>query len=83
MKIRYYKKIDGGRWLGFIIAIIAAFILSDADPKTQAIGWGLACFSCAMWIYFAIKDKDVPRALMELMYMLLAMRAVYNWMVGI
>ena len=33
MKIRYYKDIDGWRWLGFIIAMIAAFILSDAKPE--------------------------------------------------
>jgi hypothetical protein len=34
-----------------------------------------------MWIWFAVKDKDTPRALMELMYLLLAMRAVYNWII--
>lgn len=82
MKIRYYKNIDGWRWIGFIVAIVAAYILSDANPATQALGWGMACISCGMWIWFAYKDKDTPRALMELMYLLLAMRAVYNWMVG-
>lgn len=81
MKIRYYKNIDGWRWLGFIIAIVAAYILSDAKQATQWIGWAMACVSCSMWIYFAYKDKDTPRALMELMYLLLAMRAVYNWLV--
>jgi hypothetical protein len=55
--------------------------LSDANPDTQAIGWAMAGVSCLMWIWFAIKDKDIPRAMMELMYMLLAMRAVYNWMI--
>jgi len=82
MKIRFYQKLDKGRWLGFMIAILAAYILSDANTDTQAIGWGMACVSCSMWIYFAVKDKDIPRACMELMYMLLAMRAVYNWIVG-
>jgi drug/metabolite transporter (DMT)-like permease len=82
MKIRLYQKLDKGRWIGFIIAIIAAYILSDADVTTQALGWGLACVSCSMWVYFAVKDKDIPRAMMELMYMLLAMRAVYNWVLG-
>ena len=28
-----------------------------------------------------IKDKDIPRALMELMYLLLAIRAIWNWLV--
>jgi hypothetical protein len=32
-----------------------------------------------MWIYFGVKDGDTPRALMEGMYLLLAVRGVYNW----
>ena len=27
-----------------------------------------------------IKDKDIPRALMEGMYLLLSLRAVWNWL---
>jgi hypothetical protein len=80
MKIRFYKNIDGGRWLGFVLAMIAAYILSDANPATQWIGWSIATVSCTMWIWFAYKDKDTPRALMELFYLLLAIRAVYNWL---
>ena len=40
MKIRYYNKLDAGRWLGFIIAMIGCFILSNADVDTQWLGWG-------------------------------------------
>ena len=36
---------------------------------------------CAIWIYMGIKDRDVPRALMELFYLLLAIRGIYNWIV--
>ena len=79
MKIRYYKNIDGMRWLGFILAFIWAFVLSNANPDTQWIGWGIATISCSIWIYMGIKDRDTPRALMELMYLLLALRAIYNW----
>ena len=79
MKIRFYQKLDKGRWLGFMIAIGAAYVLSDANTDTQAIGWGMACISCSMWIYFGVKDGDTPRALMEGMYLLLAVRGVYNW----
>tara|TARA_B100000927_G_C16250430_1_gene383278 strand:- start:195 stop:443 length:249 start_codon:yes stop_codon:yes gene_type:complete len=81
MKIRFYKDLDGWRWVGFIIAMIAAFILSDAKPETQWLGWTIACISCGMWIWFAFKDKDTPRALMELMYLMLSLRAIYNWVV--
>ena len=79
MKIRYYKNINGMRWLGFILAFIGAFVLSNADPDTQWVGWGIATISCSIWIYMGIKDRDTPRALMELMYLLLALRAIYNW----
>ena len=81
MKIRYYKEIDGWRWVGFLLAMIGAFVLSNADIHTQWIGWAIASVSCSMWIYFGIKDKDTPRALMEGMYLLLALRAIYNWLV--
>ena len=81
MKIRYYTRIDGWRWLGFILAMIGAFILSNADVQTQWMGWAIATMSCRIWIYMGIKDKDIPRALMELMYLLLALRAIYIWVI--
>jgi hypothetical protein len=79
MKIRYYQNINGWRWLGFILAMISAFLLSGGNPSVQWIGWAVATVSCSMWIYFGIKDGDTPRALMEGMYLLLAVRGVYNW----
>ena len=56
------------------------FVLSNADVDTQWMGWAIACISCSMWIRFAIKDKDIPRALMELMYLCLAIRGIFNWL---
>jgi len=82
MKIRYYKNIDGWRWIGFILAIVAAFILSNADVETQWLGWTIASVSCTIWIYMAVKDGDTPRGLMELMYLLLGLRAIWNWIIG-
>ena len=76
MKIRFYKKIDGWRWI-FIVQC-CHFYPSNAD-KTQWIGWALGCISCTIWVYFGWKDKDTPRALMEVMYLLLSVRAVFNW----
>ena len=82
MKIRFYKKIDGWRWTGFIVAMIGTFILSSANVETQWMGWSLGLISCSIWVYFGWKDGDTPRALMEVMYLLLSIRAVFNWMVG-
>ena len=80
-EIRYYKKIDGWRWLGFILAMTGAWVLSNANPDTQWLGWAIAVSSCSIWVYMGWKDKDVPRALMEFMYLLLALRAIYNWVI--
>ena len=80
MKIRYYKDIDGMRWLGFVLAMLSAYLLSGGEVEYQYIGWGVACFSCSIWLYMGYKDKDVPRALMELMYLALAIRGVINWL---
>ena len=79
MKIRYYHKIDGWRWLGFILAMVSAFILSGGQPTLQWVGWSVAVISCSIWIYMGYKDKDIPRALMEVMYLLLALRGIWNW----
>ena len=79
MKIRYYKNINGWRWLGFFIAMASVSILSSANISTQWVGWSLSVVACIMWVYFGLKDKDWPRALMELMYLVLSMRAVFNW----
>jgi hypothetical protein len=79
MKIRYYQKIDGWRWFGFFLAMVSAFTLSGGDTTLQWAGWVFACFSCFIWIYMGFKDNDIPRALMELMYLFLAIRGIFNW----
>ena len=48
MKIRYYKKIDGWRWLGFILAMLSAFTLSGGNPDVQWLGWSVALISCSI-----------------------------------
>ena len=42
MKIRYYHKIDGFRWAGFILAMLSAYLLSGGDAEIQWLGWGVA-----------------------------------------
>jgi len=37
--------------------------------------------ACVMWVYFGYKDRDWPRTLMEFMYLIFSMRAMYNWLV--
>lgn len=80
MKIRFYNNLNGWRWVGFVLAMISAFLLSGGNPSVQWIGWMIACVSCSIWIYMGFKDRDTPRALMEIFYLLLAVRGVYNWL---
>ena len=80
MKIRFYKDIDGWRWIGFIVAMIGTFILSSANVDTQWLGWAVGCVSCSIWVAVGFKDRDIPRTLMELCYLLLGLRAVWNWL---
>jgi len=81
MKIRYYQNISGIRWIGFLIAMCSVWILSGANISTQWLGWAFGVFGCSIWVYIAIKDKDVPRTLMEIMYLVMSVRAVYNWLI--
>ena len=81
MKIRYYKDLKGARWLGFGLAMISVYILSSANIATQWVGWSFSIIACVMWVYFGWKDKDWPRMLMEFMYLIMSMRAVYNWLI--
>jgi len=81
MKIRYYKDLKGARWLGFGLAMVSVFILSSANIATQWVGWSFSIIACVMWVYFGWKDKDWPRMLMEFMYLIMSMRAVYNWLI--
>ena len=48
MKIRYYQKLDKGRWLGFLLAMVSVYILSSANISTQWVGWTLSCISCSL-----------------------------------
>ena len=81
MKHLWTKITNKDRWIGLAIAVSSVYILSEANVNTQWIGWFLSIIACMMWVWFGYRDKDYPRALMELMYLLLSMRAMYNWLI--
>ena len=78
--IRNIKGAVPERWLGFALAILGVYILSSANISTQGVGWSLSVAACVMWVWFGYKDKDWPRMIMECMYMILSIRAVFNWL---
>lgn len=67
------------RWAGFILAITGAVLLTGGNVQYQWVGWAISCVSCSIWIYMGWHDRDMPRALMEVFYLLLAIRGVINW----
>ena len=78
--LRYIKGAVPERWIGFALAMASVYILSSANISTQWVGWLFSVIACIMWVYFGYKDRDWPRALMELMYLIFSMRAMYNWL---
>jgi len=75
---RFFK--NKFRWFGLILAVTSVAILSSANISTQWVGWSLSVVACIMWVGFGYIDKDWPRMIMELMYMFLSLRAVFNWL---
>ena len=67
------------RWIGFILAVLAVYLLSTANPSIQHWGWLLSAISCAIWVYAGMKDRDIARTLMEICYTFLAIRGILNW----
>ena len=73
------KKSNHWRWFGFILAVIGAYILGNAQVQSQWIGWTICSISCLIWIFMGVKDRDIPRTLMEIMYFIIGIRAIINW----
>ena len=73
------KIIDYWRWFGFILAVLGAYILGNAEVFSQWLGWAICSVSCLIWIMMGVIDKDIPRTLMEVMYFIIGIRAVINW----
>ena len=75
-----FKDTKFWRWFGFILAVIGAYILGNAEVLSQWLGWSICSASCLIWIFMGIKDRDLPRTLMEIMYFIIGIRAILNWL---
>ena len=51
----------------------------NAEVFSQWLGWAICSVSCLIWIMMGVIDKDIPRTLMEVMYFIIGIRAVINW----
>tara|TARA_B100001564_G_C20537997_1_gene622983 strand:+ start:336 stop:617 length:282 start_codon:yes stop_codon:yes gene_type:complete len=74
------KNNDYWRWIGFLLAVFGAYVLGNAEVNSQWLGWSICTVSCLIWIFMGIKDRDIPRTLMEIMYFIIGLRAIVNWL---
>ena len=74
------KNNDYWRWLGFLLAVFGAYVLGNAEVNSQWLGWSICTVSCLIWVFMGIKDRDIPRTLMEIMYFIIGLRAIVNWL---
>ena len=49
------KKTNFWRWFGFILAVLGAYILGNAQVLSQWMGWTICSISCLIWIFMGIK----------------------------
>ena len=75
-----YRSLASLRWIGFALAVLGAYILGNAVIESQWLGWAICSLSCLIWILMGIKDRDTPRTLMEIMYFIIGIRAIVNWL---
>mgnify|MGYP001300649059 CR=1 FL=1 len=67
------------RWFAFSLTMLGTWLLTNTNINLFWVGWFISGISTIMWTYFAFKDKDTPRALMEVCFVLLCIRGVINF----
>ncbi len=67
------------RWIAFALTMFGTWLLTNTNINYFSLGWGISAISTFMWTYFAFKDGDTPRALMEFVFILLCIRGVINF----
>ena len=68
-----------GRWIALILCLIGTWLLTNTNISLFSVGWTLSGLSTVMWCYIGIRDKDLPRALMEMFFVILCIRGVINF----
>ena len=67
------------RWIAFALTMFGTWLLTSTNISFFSLGWAISAVSTAMWTYFAFRDGDTPRALMEFIFILLCIRGVINF----
>jgi hypothetical protein len=67
------------RWIAFLLTMFGAWLLTNTNINLFSLGWFISAVSTGMWTYFAYKDGDTPRALMEFLFVILCIRGIINF----
>ena len=67
------------RWFALLLCLAGTWILTNTNISLFSIGWAISGVSTLMWCWYGIRDKDLPRALMELFFVILCIRGVINF----
>ena len=67
------------RWIAFVAVLASLALLTSGNVGVQWIGWVISSCSSLAWAWFAFQDKDTPRMLMEICYLVAGAWGIYNW----
>ena len=71
--------LEKGRWVALLLVLVSTLLLTSGNVYLQWPGWVVGAIASVGWGYFAKLDKDTPRMLMEVFYVLVSLWGVYNW----
>ena len=72
-------RVGMARWIAFLLTMFGAWLLTNTNINHFSLGWFISAVSTGMWTWFAYKDGDTPRALMELIFVILCIRGIINF----
>ena len=67
------------RWIAFATTMLGTWLLTNTNINLFSLGWAISGISTFAWAYFCFKDRDYPRALMDVCFVLLCIRGVINF----
>lgn len=68
------------KWTAASFNIIASVIQATAIITVQWIAWGFLIVSVFLWGQVALKEKDYARLTQQIVFIIIASIALYNWL---
>ena len=68
------------KWIAASFNITASLIQSTAIIAVQWIAWVFLIISVFLWGHVALKEKDYARLTQQIVFVVIASIALYNWL---